>query len=438
MVRSLRLMPLLRTVFGCAIVLTCVTATAGDWLQFRGSQSNSVVPAAELPTEWSDQENKNIAWKVDLPGSGPSTPLVIGDRVILTSASGVLQDRLHVLCLSAADGRTLWHRQYWATGRTFTHPSITSAAPSPASDGQRIFAFFSSNDLIALDLDGNLLWMRGLAFDFPRAGNDVGMASSPAVIGQTVIVQIENQGDSFAAGINALTGETRWRISRKPAANWASPIFMAGEKPGESLVLLQSTDRLSAHDPLTGAEKWAYEAACQGIPSSVAVEGVVYLPAAGMTAVRPAAGTREPSVLWKAASVQPGAASPLVYNGGLYAVNRSGVLTCADTATGEIKWRLRLEGSFWGTPVLAGDRLYCVNQEGGAQVVQLHADNTAGEIIGRGQLLEPKKEPEKPAAGGRPAPADPNAEKIQSSPVVAGGALYIRSDRQLWKVARRD
>ena len=160
--------------------------------------SNSVSPDAQPPAEWS--ETKNVAWKVELPGRGPSSPIVVGDRVIVTCSSGVKQDRLHVLCFDAKDGKRLWERQFWATGRTLSHPASANAACTPASDGKLIFAFYSSNDLACLDLDGNLKWFRGLAYDFPHAGNDVGMSSSPLVVGDVVVAQVECQGDSFAAG----------------------------------------------------------------------------------------------------------------------------------------------------------------------------------------------------------------------------------------------
>ena len=197
---------------------------AADWLHFRGKSGSSVSDSVLPPEKWSDTEN--IAWKAPLPGRGPSGPIVVKGRIYLTASGGVKQDRLYVLCFDGQSGKELWRREFWATGRTHCHPTSAVAAPTPASDGERIFAFYSSNDLICLDLDGNLLWYRGLAFDYPKAGNDVGMASSPAVSGDTVVVQIENQGDSFAAGLDVATGESRWRIPRETGSNWASPVAM--------------------------------------------------------------------------------------------------------------------------------------------------------------------------------------------------------------------
>ena len=209
-------------------------AAGADWPQFRGRDGVGVAPNVSLPTKVSGTEN--VAWKAPLPGRGPSSPIVVGDRVFVTCSDGVRQDKLHVLCFDTATGKSRWRRQFWATGRTLSHPTSANAAPTPASDGQRVFAFFSSNDLICLDLDGNLLWYRGLAHDFPKAGNDVGMSSSPVVADGTVIVQVENFGDSFAAGLDAATGETRWRTERSAQSNWCSPAVMRGAD-GKDIVL---------------------------------------------------------------------------------------------------------------------------------------------------------------------------------------------------------
>ena len=398
---------------GLGIAILAMLLAGADWPQFRGPNSNSVAPSEQLPLEWS--ETQNTAWKVELPGRGPSSPIVVGNRVVVTCSSGINQDRLHVLCFDAANGQKLWERQFWATGRTLTHPTSANAAPTPASDGKLIFAFYSCNDLICLDTEGNLKWLRGLAYDFPRAGNDVGMAASPVVIGQTVVVQIESQGDSFATGIDTQTGETRWRVDRAPQPNWSSPIVMRGQTPGTDTVILQSPLMDTAHDPISGKQRWALKRSCVTVASPASDSGVAFLCSHGITAVRPTETHSEPTILWEKPKVQPSSASPLVHAGRLYVVNSSGVLACADTTTGKLLWRLRLGGSFWGTPVLAGDRLYCINQEGIASVVQISADEKPGKVVGTSQF----------------------GEAILCSPAVANGALYVRSERHLWKIASR-
>ena len=383
--------------------------TAADWRQFRGTDQTGAAVDSRLPTKFDVAAGTNIAWKAPLVGKGVSGPIVVGDRVFVTASSGpVTQNRLHVMAFDAETGAKLWQRDFWATGRCFHHPTSANAAPTPASDGQRIFAFYSSNDLVCLDLDGNLLWYRGLAHDYPKAGNDVGMSSSPVVVGDTVVVQIENQGDSFAAGIDTVTGETRWRIDRPHAPNWASPGALRMEN-GQELVLLTSGQGLTAHDPLTGDQRWSYDVGCAGIPSVTTQGNRIYLPAKGMTVLE--CDGSAPAVAWESNKVVPGNACPVVAGGKVYTL-RGSVLVCGNAEDGEVLWQERLKGAFWATPVVAGNHIYCVNQEGQCLVVQL---GEQGKLVATNEI----------------------GEGVMGSPAVAVNALFIRGERHLIKVAER-
>lgn len=380
--------------------------TAADWLQFRGSDNRGVADAAP-PTEFSATEK--VAWKTPLPGSGVSGPIVIGDRVVVTASSGpVKQDRLHVLCFDAKSGKELWQRQFWATGRPYHHPTSANAAPTPASDGQRIFAFYSSNDLACLDLEGNLLWYRGLAHDWPKAGNDVGMASSPLVVGDTVVVQVENQGDSFAAGIDAATGETRWRVKRPAKANWVSPAALRG-KDGKYVVLLQSGDGLTALDAKSGQQLWIYEVGASGIPSTTTTDDKILLPANGLTVLEATAESTSPTLAWDSNKLSPGSASPVVDGENIYILSRAGILVCADLESGDALWEVRLKGTFWATPIIASGHAYCANQDGQVFVVKLGEEP---EIVTTAEL----------------------GEGFYGTPAAAGKALFLRSGKHLWKI----
>ena len=395
-------------------------AGGADWLQFRGNDGTSVAPDKQLPIAWGkkpaddkDALGENVAWRADVPGRGVSGPIVVSGKVIVTSTSGFKHDRLHVLAYDAANGALLWERQFWATGRTLCHPTSSVAAPTPASDGESIFAFYSSNDLVCLDLEGNLKWFRGLSYDSPTAANDVGMAASPLVVGQTVVVQVENKGDSFAAGLDTATGETRWRLAREQAMNWTSPAVLRGKTPADDAVLLQSPGVLSAVRPETGDLLWSYATGCSIIPSLTTDQGLVYLPAAGLTALKPSdrPGSHV-EVAWSDAKLGPASSSPVVYDGKVYVINGAPALTCAEAATGKVLWRLRLSGKFWATPVLAGDHLYCVSEQGLAQVVKLGDE---GQIAAENDFGEP----------------------VLGTPAVADGAIYFRSDSHLFKIANR-
>ncbi len=381
---------------------------SADWLRFLGSHGNGTSEATRLPTHFGPTEN--VAWKVPLPGRGPSSPIVVAGRVLVTCSSGPRQDRLHVLAFDFQTGQLLWERQLWATGHTICNPFSAVAAPTPASDGTLVFAFYSSNDLACFDLDGNLKWFRGLSHERPSARNDVGMASSPVVVGETVIVQVDNEGDPFVAGIDKHTGQDRWRLARQPGALWSTPAVLHAPNPADDRVLLQSRSVLLAIDPHTGREAGVYDHWCDTMASAVTDQDRVYLPAAGIHALAYDWKTSSLRWLWTSDRLRGSAPSPAVCGGRLYVLKPPGIAVCADAETGEILWQLRLKGNFWASPVIADGHLYAVNYEGLVHVVRL---GDTGELVGTGQV----------------------DSGILASPAVSDGALLIRSDAHLWKIA---
>lgn len=386
-----------------AVSLNGLDASA-DWRQFRGNQTNGRATGSRI--DWSGEHD--LAWQQPLPGRGLSSPIIIADRVFVTCSSGPMQDRLHVLSFSTESEEKLWERTFWATGRTVTHPKTCVAAPSPASDGERIFAFYSSNDLACLDLDGNLLWYRGLNVDFPNASNSLGMASSLVVVDDVVVAMVESDDQSFTAGIDVQTGQTRWQIDRPRAANWTSPAIWQSDETTQ--VLLQSSRGVSAVDPQSGNVLWNYGDGASTTPSLVVADGTAYVPSHGITAIRPGETTRDVAdILWQVGNLSPGTASPIVYAGKLYVVNRAGVLSRASLEDGEREWQSRLKGPFSASPVEAGGKLVFVNEEG---LVQVADPEDQGNVVATREL----------------------EETILGTPAVSETAIYIRSDGHLWKL----
>jgi outer membrane protein assembly factor BamB len=390
-----------------------VLAQAGDWRQFRGTESNGLGDDSLPPTSWSATEN--IAWKAALPGRGLSSPIVVGNRVFVTCSSGFRQDRLHVICFSATDGSQLWERQFTATGRTSHHPKTCVASSTPSSDGHRIYAQFSSNDLVCLDLDGNLEWYRGLTYDHPNASNSLGMSSSPIVVGSTLIAQAENDSESLATGIDVSTGISKWTSVRPKRANWTSAVIWPKRFGStEDLALLQSSEGIAAIKPASGEVVWKYSDGASTIPSSVAADGVLYAVSHGITALKPPSDSASLEQLWRENKLSPGTGSPVVYRGRLYAVNNAGVILAADPKTGSIKWQLRVPGPFSGSPVATGGHLYLFNETGEGHCVKL--GETSGELVHSGNLA---------------------GETILCTPAISNGAIYVRSDQTLWKIAAK-
>ncbi|MFN8706458.1 MAG: PQQ-binding-like beta-propeller repeat protein [Planctomyces sp.] len=386
-----------------------LTSNAADWRQFRGNDANSNAAGESLPTELSGD---TIAWKSVLPGRGLSGPIIVGEKLFLTASSGYTQDRLHVLCFSTVDGRKLWERQFNALGRTGCHEKMCNATPTAASDGIRVFAFYSSNDLICLDLDGNLQWFRGLGSEFPNASNSLGMSSSPVVVGETVVVQVESDAESFACGVNTVTGETSWQIDRPRAANWTSPTLLPASGNNSALVLLQSSKGLTAVNPADGKIVWDYDKGASTIPSATVLDGQVIIPSNGLTALKPAADGKSVEQAWNASNLSPSTPSPVIVNGMAITINGTGAMSAGSLETGERLWQMRLKGPFSGTPIVASGYLFLFNEGGQAFVVKPEKDK--GTVISELDL----------------------AETVLCSPGASNGALYVRSDGHLWKFAK--
>lgn len=391
------------------LLLTSTSFAVGaDWLQFRGPSGVGSVADAQLPIEFSAE--RNIAWKVELPGKGVSSPLVIGNHVIVTCSAGARGERMSVASYNNQTGDEDWVRTFRATGRPYCHPTSANAAPSPCSDGQRIFAFFSSNDLICLDLQGNLQWFRGLTYESPQAANDVGMSSSAMVADGIVVVQVENQGDSFVMGIDAESGETRWKSPRPREASWASPTIFHPKGAKQALVLVQGRDGLAALDLKTGEELWRTEATCGVIPTACTTEDMILAPLNGLTALVPADSAEGYEIVWESSKLGPGSASPVVLGDTIYIMGRGGVLSAAELKTGKQLWQSRVGGDYWASPVAVGNYAYSFDAEGVARVMDLKAE---GKVVHTVELGEP----------------------ILGTPAIAGNALYVRGDKHLWKIA---
>jgi outer membrane protein assembly factor BamB len=393
-----------------ALAALSVSAFAGDWPQFRGPDSTGTAPDAHIPTK------PKIDWSVSLPGRGLASPIIVGDKVFVTCSSGPKQERLHLICFKAADGARVWERQLRATGRTMSHPKTSIAANSPCSDGKRIFALWSCNDVAAFDLDGNLLWVRGLTVDYPNASNSLGMASSPIVIGETLVTMIENDSESYTLGLDVKTGRNLWKLERPKAANWSSPIPWRADAKSAPIAVLQSSKGLTGVDAASGSKLWEYTDGASTSSSSVVAAGVIYAPSNGITAITPKSNGEVPEQLWRSKQINPATISPLVLGDRIFSINGAGVISMADRKTGDSGWKLRLTGPFSASPVGAGQHLLAVNEKGLVQIVDTAAPE--GAVIGTLQL--PLKEESK--------------ELILSTPSLSGKHVFVRTDSTLWRL----
>ncbi len=381
---------------------------AGEWRGFRGSGGTAVSQEKDLPIKWSKDEG--LRYKVALPGRGLSNPVIAGGRIFVTACSGYRERRLHVLCFDEASGKKRWERQFTATGITSCHPMTNMAAPTPVTDGKSVYALFATGDLAALDRDGALLWYRSLVGDYPNITNQVGMAASPALVGNVLLLPMENAGDSFVAGLDTRTGKNLWKVKRERDINWVSPLPLPSA--GKPAVLFQSGNEATALEVATGKVLWSLpEKGLSTIPSPAQGKGMVFLTGGPLRAVRPPTNGGTPEVVWQAAGVLGGFASPVYHDGRVYTLTGVAVV-CLDAASGKQVWRQRIEGPFDASPIVAGGRLYAVNRKGRTFVVEL---GEKPKVLARNDL----------------------DDTILATPAVANGCVYLRSDKYLYCVGAK-
>jgi outer membrane protein assembly factor BamB len=391
-----------------SFLLLAAPAHAGDWTQFRGPNGTATSLETGLPIRWSRTEN--IRWKVELPGRGLSCPVIASGRVYVTACTGYQQRRLHVLCFDATNGARLWERQLWATGSTMCNSKTCMAAPTPVTDGERVYALFATGDLACLEKDGDLLWYRSLVGDYPTITNQVGMAASPILWKDTLFLPMENAGESFVAGVNKFTGQNRWKVERSRGIYWVTPqLFRNGDR---TEVLFQSGGETTAFDPESGHKLWAYKGGPSGVVSPLASDGLALVPGGEFTALRPAKDAATPEVVWKTNKLKTSYSSALAYQGRVYAVNGANVLNCAEAGSGKILWQQRLKGPFWASPVAADGKIYLVNEEGTTTVIQ---------------------------TGDQPqiVSTNPLGETMLATPAIANGAIFLRSDQHLYCIGAK-
>jgi outer membrane protein assembly factor BamB len=378
---------------------------AGDWPQFRGPGGAAVSEETGLPVKWSDTEN--VRWKAELPGRGLSSPAIAEGRVYITACSGYRQRRLHVLCFDANTGKKQWERQMASTGSTMCHPKTCMAAPTPVTDGRHVYALFATGDLAAFDRDGDLLWYRALQRDYPDITNQVGMAASPVLADDVLLLPLENAGDSFALGVDVKTGRNRWKVPRRRDINWVTPIVVPFHD--KTAALFQTSGDITAYDVSNGEILWSYKRENLGsIPSPAVIDDRIVVPGNPSVALRVSEGGK-PEVLWKSRKLAAAYASPIAYKGRIYAMTGVGV-TCLDASTGEEIWRERLGNGFSASPVLADGKLYVAKEGGDTSVVQL---------------------------GDKPKVLANNAlkETLLATPAIANRAIYLRTDKHLYCIA---
>jgi outer membrane protein assembly factor BamB len=340
------------------------------WPRWRGPSGQGVVEGTGYPDRWSDPDN--VLWRVNVPGSGNSSPIVWEDRIFLTTAydEGA---RRSILAFDREDGRLLWETFAPDNQPERAHPKNGYASGTPTTNGRHVYAYLGNHGLLAVDFHGNTVWHREFG---PMDDIFHGSACSPLLYRDRVIVFQDHRSPSgsFIAAFDKATGETRWWTRRQQSLGWSSPVAIhAGDRDE---IIVSSQNRVHAYHPDTGAELWH----CDGntvevTPTPVAGHGFVFASSgrAGPTlAIRPggSGNVSATHVQWQSRKGSPFIPSPLLHDGLLYMVNDMiGVVTCYDARSGQLVWQERLarrvqrEG-FSASPVAVDGKIFFTNDEG--------------------------------------------------------------------------
>ncbi len=351
--------------FFLTMMLPLTVSATQDWPQWRGPQGNGIAdPTATPPLSWG--EGENVRWKVPVPGRGLSSPTIVGGLVLLTSATET--SRL-VLAYDRMTGRKRWETVvHEGSLPEKIHRKNSAATPTVASDGTHGFAVFHHGSdvlLSALDLEGKLIWQR-VAGPY-ECDYGFGYAPSPTIHGDLVIVSSEFTAGGYLAAFRKSDGSEVWRTDRKVKTSYSSPIV--ARVGGKEQLLLSGADLVSSYDPATGTPFWQISGSSKATCGTMVWSADTVFASGGFPnketlAVRVGP---DPEVLWRHADSSY-EQSLLYHDGHLYALNDGGIAICWDAETGEEKWKVRLGGPVSASPVLAGGRIYAMNERGIAYV----------------------------------------------------------------------
>ncbi len=419
-----------------------------NWPQWRGPRCNGFSSTADPPISWS--ETSNIKWKVKIPGSGASTPVVWNDRVFLLTAIPVEQSgkikqpaatgartqgggpggpsvgadtayKFTLLCLDRSTGKTLWQRvAREEVPHEGHHPDHGFASYSAVTDGKLVFAYFGSRGLHCFDVQGNPKWSKDLGRMKTRYG--YGEGSSPALFGDTIVINWDHEGDDFIAAFDKVTGKEKWKTARDEPTSWATPLIVQNGASAE--VIAAATGKIRSYDLSTGKLRWE----CAGlstnaIPSPVSADGLVFATSgyrgSAMLAIRLGRTgdlTGTDAIAWTRNRSTPYVPSPLLYGDRIYYLaSNNGILTCVDAKSGQALIDAeRIEGlpGVYASPVGAAGKVYLTGRNGTTVVIK-RTDKL--EVISTNKL----------------------DDGFEASPALAGKELFLRGHEYLYCIAEK-
>lgn len=368
---------------GLWLLLSPSLLEATDWPAWRGPNGNGVAePGQTPPTTWSDEEN--VIWKTKVPGRGHSSPIVVGDRIILTTADEETRAQ-SVLGFDRNTGELEWNTMVHRVPELpKIHKKNTHASPTATSDGSSVFVVFFNDGIIhltSLGLNGEKRWQKQAGSFRPRY--QFGYAASPLLHGDNVIVAAEFADGGYLAAFAAETGLGVWRTPRDAATSYSSPIV--GKVAGREQLLMSGGEKISSYDPASGQLVWQVDGGTSATAGTMVWTPTQIYASGGFptkeTIAVIADGSRR--VAWKNEE-KCYEQSLLAHDGHIYALNDGGIAMCWKASDGRELWKERLGGPVSASPVLVNDLIYATNERGQTFVLRASPENF--ELLATNQL----------------------------------------------------
>jgi len=454
MMKRRPLFPLLLSFFfsGFCLVLLFPPSSSGfnyvvsNWSQWRGPEGTGLSPETDVPTEWG--VDKNIKWSAAIAGRGHSSPIVWEDRIFLTTdiegepvagaqavehkfegkvflhPDSVGANRKHtfkLLCLERKTGKILWDRTvYEGTVYDNRHRKGSYAAPTPATDGSHVYAWFGGegDGLYCYDFDGKLSWKTAVG---KVANVGMGPGSSPVICEDVVIMQCdEDEGkNSFIVALDKKTGKEAWKTPRKVQASWSTPLIVKSDQRLE--LITSGNEWVISYDPKTGKELWQAKGhGSNAIPSPLAGHGMVFVyagfPAKKTMAIKLGGSgdiSDSSNIVWQYEKGTAYVPSSILYGDYLYLMTDRGILTCLEAKTGKIVYeggRIPVPATFTASPVAFDGKILLTSEDGDTYIVKA---GPKYEVIATNSLGEP----------------------VYASPAISAGMIFIRGEQHLYCIS---
>jgi outer membrane protein assembly factor BamB len=401
------------------LVLLPVATLAEDWPGWRGPRGDGTSTEKKLPLEFGPE--KNVRWKIDVPGSGYSSPIVVGSRIFLTSCDEKAQTRL-LLCLDRDTGKELWKREVVKAPLEKKHSLNSFASGTPACDGQYVYvAFLAEGNMVAVcySIQGEELWRKVPGKLLSRHG----FCTSPVLHKDLVILNGDQDAQAYVVALDRKTGEEKWRADRpNRTRSYCTPILIPDPtRAGATQLVLSGSKCVTGYDADSGELRWILDGPTeQYVASLVYHQGILFLttgfPEYHLMGIKPTGkgkinGTEH--VAWHIPHKENGARgasyvpSPLAHEGHFYVVSDQGFLGCIEAATGKRLWLKKLGRRHSASPILVQGHMLIPDDDGKVWVVKA---SPTFEVV---RTIDMK-------------------DTIYASPATADGMLFLRTTKQLY------